>query len=404
MKFIKLYLPFFYNGLIICLSVLQTIMITNYCDQKTYGYYGYYISLSQFVLIATQWGFTSWGVNQLTKLDNFGLSSLLNKIIVAKSIIGSIAFISLIIYLIMDHDQMDVLVAVAFFLYYLSWVASLEILYISQSKVEKMVRITFLSKILYTIILGCVLLFRVTPQCLFMLFAIQSIMNSLFLYIGQNSFKIKYINFQIRVGEVIQNASSNFVLVFFSFLFASGPVIFSGHILGKENFAVVYASTAVIKMVQASYQPMIYKILPKLNKGLSMVDDIKSALLFSLISTSVIYFMAPLIVKYIFSDHYVGLLPAIRLYAFSITPGILSTIFVSQWAVFADKIKLFYFSIFIITIIMFVILNNYTSGAWQLTIETMLIGEWGLFVSAIIIKLVADKVLVRENITTSILD
>jgi O-antigen/teichoic acid export membrane protein len=372
---------------------LQTILITKFFAQKVYGSYGFYVSLSQIILILTQWGFTSWGVNELTKLDKSNLTDLFNGIIISKFIIGGITFILLVTYIIVDTGQIDIALIFAFLFYYLSLVFSLEIMYISLSKIENMLKISLFSKIIYTIIFAYILLvYRVTPQWLFMLFAIQGILNSLFLYVNQSDFKIKFSLFRSKIDQKILNSSSNFILVFSSFLFASGPVIYSGHFLSKDAFAVVYASTAIIKLIQASYQPMIQKILPKLNRGLSIAMDVKLSLLFAFIASTVLFIAAPFIVKIIFNDNYIGIVPAIRLFSLSIIPGILSTIIISQWAIYANKIRLVYVFVVLIALINFIIFTIYSSSLnWQIIIWSMLLSELALFFIVFIILLITER-------------
>lgn len=372
---------------------MQTILITKFFAQKVYGSYGFYVSLSQIILISTQWGFTSWGVNELTKLDKSNLTDLFNGIIISKFIIGGITFILLVTYIIVDTGQIDIALIFAFLFYYLSLVFSLEIMYISLSKIENMLKISLFSKIIYTIIFAYILLvYRVTPQWLFMLFAIQGILNSLFLYVNQSDFKIKFSLFRSKIDQTILNSSSNFILVFSSFLFASGPVIYSGHFLSKDAFAVVYASTAIIKLIQASYQPMIQKILPKLNRGLSIAMDLKLSLLFAFIASTVLFIAAPFIVKIIFNDNYIGIVPAIRLFSLSIIPGILSTIIISQWAIYANKIRLVYVFVVLIALINFIIFTIYSSSLnWQIIIWSMLLSELALFFIVFIILLITER-------------
>ncbi len=372
---------------------MQTILITKFFAQKVYGSYGFYVSLSQIILILTQWGFTSWGVNELTKLDKSNLTDLFNGIIISKFIIGGITFILLVTYIIVDTGQIDIALIFAFLFYYLSLVFSLEIMYISLSKIENMLKISLFSKIIYTIIFAYILLvYRVTPQWLFMLFAIQGILNSLFLYVNQSDFKIKFSLFRSKIDQKILNSSSNFILVFSSFLFASGPVIYSGHFLSKDAFAVVYASTAIIKLIQASYQPMIQKILPKLNRGLSIAMDVKLSLLFAFIASTVLFIAAPFIVKIIFNDNYIGIVPAIRLFSLSIIPGILSTIIISQWAIYANKIRLVYVFVVLIALINFIIFTIYSSSLnWQIIIWSMLLSELALFFIVFIILLITER-------------
>lgn len=382
-----------YSFLIIGLSLIQTIITTKFFVQKSYGTYGFYISLSQVLLILTQWGFSSWGVNELSKIGESNFTVLLNKIIISKFIVGGISLIALVAYIKLDSGKYDIVLIFAYLLYFLSLVFSLEVLYISLAKVNKMIKISFYSKFFYTIFFCSILyFFKISPRLMLILFAIQSIMNSFFLYLNQSDFKIRLNIIRSKIDGIIYYSSSNFILVFCSFLFASGPVLYAGHFLSKEAFAVVYASTAIIKLVQASYQPMIQKILPKLNNGLSVEFDMKLAIFFAITATITLFLFAPLIVKIVFNHNYNGILPAIRLFSFSIIPGIMSTIIISQWAVYANQVRYMYICVAIIAVISFMIYTIFSKSlTWQFIIWTMLLSELLLFCTVFILKQMNQK-------------
>jgi len=398
-KILKNYETLVYSAFTIFLSVIQTIVITKYFVQKDYGSYGFYISLSQVILILTNWGYTSWGVNEICKKSELNLTVILNKIIVSKFIIGGISLIALLTYIIIDSGDLDFVVISAFLFYYLSIVFSLDILYISLNKVDAMVKISLVSKFLYTILFCFTLLFfKVSHTWLFMLFAVQSMTNSLFLYLKQSFFKLKVNLICSKTEGVILESGPNFILVFSSFLFASGPVICAGHFLSKDSFAVVYASTAIVKLVQASYQPLINKILPKLNMGLAVEVDVKLALFFAIVATITLYLSAPLIVEIIFNNNYTGVLPAIRLFTLSIVPGIMSTIIISQWAVYTNNLRSIYVIVAFVAAVNFVIYILFkTSLTWQFFIWSMLLSEIFLFCLVFILKQWKQRILSYGN-------
>ena len=380
-KFIRNYEILFYSFFIIFLSIIQTVVITNNFVQEDYGFYAFFISLSQVIFIFSNWGYTSWGINEISLKGRSYLTLILNKIIVSKFVIGGISLILLLVYVRIESGENDFIVISAFLLYFLSIVFSLDILYIAIGEVDKMVRILLVSKLLYTILfIGLLSFFNLSYTLLFMLFALQALINSVFLYFSQNNFKFKFYSLSsISIGSILESWPY-FVIVLFSFLFASGPVILAGHLLSKESFSVVYASTAIVKLVQASYQPLINKILPKLNLGLAVETDIILALIFSILATLTLYLFAPFIVEIIFNNNYEGLLPAIRLFSLSIVPGIMSTIIIGQWAVHTNNLRLMYASIALVlgvNIIIFILFAE--SLSWQFVIWSMLLSEICLF-------------------------
>ena len=399
LKILKNYETLVYSALVIFLSVIQTIVITKYFVQKDYGSYGFYISLSQVILILTNWGYTSWGVNEIGLKSKLNLTVILNKIIVSKFIIGGISVIALLTYIILISGKLDFVIICAFLFYYLSIVFSLDLLYIALNKVDNMVKISLVSKFLYTILFCLTLFFIKVPHTwLFMMFAVQSMTNSLFLYLNQNDFKLKFNFIYSKTKGVILESGPNFFLVLCSFLFASGPVICAGHFLSKDSFAVVYASTAIVKLVQASYQPLINKILPKLNMGLAIEVDVKLALLFAIGATITLYLSAPLIVEIIFNNNYTGVLPAIRLFTLSIVPGIMSTIIISQWAVYTNNLRSMYVIVALVAVVNFIIYIFFSKVlSWQFFIWSMLLSEIFLFCLVFIVKQWKQKILSYGN-------
>jgi len=362
--------------------------MTKFLVQKDYGYYGFYISLSQIVLILANWGFSSWAVNELSRKSKLFIGSILNKIILAKMAIGGITIMVLLTYIFIGSGRIDSVLTIAFLIYYLSIVFSLEVLYVSLDNINNLIKISLISKLIFTLIYGLILFFfQLSVSWLFLLFSLQSLTISFFLYLNQNDFRLDFSVFRSRPTEVILKSGPNFLLVFSSFLFASGPVIMAGHFLSKDSFAIVYSSTAVVKMLQASYQPLINKILPKLNLGVSIGLDVKMAFLFGLVSTVFLYFFAPFIVEIIFSRNYTGLVQAIRLFSLSLVPGILSTIVVSQWAVYANNLREMYVIVALIALINFLVVILFSSQlTWQFILIIMLLSELVLLFSVLITK------------------
>ncbi len=368
--------------------MVQTVLMTKFLVQKDYGYYGFYISLSQIVLILANWGFSSWAVNEISRKSKLFIGSILNNIILAKMAIGGISLMGLLTYIFIVSGQIDSVLTIAFLIYYLSIVFSLEVLYVSLDNINNMIKISLISKLIFTLIYGIVLFFfQLSVSWLFLLFSLQSFTSSFFLYLNQNDFRLDFSVFRSTPTGVILKSGPNFLLVFSSFLFASGPVIMAGHFLSKESFALVYSSTAIVKMLQASYQPLINKILPKLNLGVSIGLDVKMAFLFGLVSTVFLYFFAPFIVEFIFSKNYTGLVQAIRLFSFSLVPGILSTIVVSQWAVYANNLREMYVIVALISMFNFLVVILFSAQlTWQFILMIMLLSELVLLFSVLVRK------------------
>jgi O-antigen/teichoic acid export membrane protein len=394
--FIKNYNTVFYNIGILILSLLQTVLITKFFSQNEYGIYGFYISLSQIILIGTQWGFNSWGVNKLTQKEIS--ENLFESITVARFTLGIIIIIPIFYYLLTINRFISLIEIAAILIYFISVAFSTEIIYISENKIDKMVRLILATRFIYTIVLFILFItIRISASQLFLLFAFQNMLICFLLYIKQPTFKLKILR-KIKIRnqlKVIPQSAYNFFNVFSSFLYASGPVIFSGHFLEKKQFSIVYASTAIIKMIQAAYQPMIQKILPKLNSSNGIKIDFKLALIFSLGANFVIYLLAPYVVKYLFNEHYEGLVRAIRIFSFSLVPGVLSTIILSQIAIYYNYVKRAFVLVFIASFGILTHLLHYGEKLnWETIIFTMLIFEIILFLLLSIMFFKKIKILV----------
>ena len=89
-----------FNGLNVFLSLLQTVVITQFLSQEDYGTYGFYMSLSQYVYVVSSWGLLSWGVNKisgdLTKRDMY-----FSAIVRARILSGGTAYLALLGFLLL---------------------------------------------------------------------------------------------------------------------------------------------------------------------------------------------------------------------------------------------------------------------------------------------------------------
>jgi len=387
-KFLELDI-IFYNILIIIISLIQTILITKFLSQKDYGVYGFYVSLSQYILVLTNWGFSSWGVNEISK--NFAKKDeIISKIFYSRLISGGVAFFIIAMYFCFFMTSYNFLVFFGFFIYYLSLAVSPEILYISRNRIKEYILINLKAKFIYTIsLILFIFSFNLNPSFLFFLFAIQNLLITFFSSYINEKVVLHPSVFEIKnVIITLRNSISNFFLIFVSFLFASGPVILSGLFMDKNKFSVVYASVAIIKIVQAAYTPMIQKILPKLNIANineNQKDIIKYDLLLCIIySLTTIFFiliLAPIIVKVVFNEKYVGLVEAIRFYSFSILPGLLSTIILSQFSVFLNIIKKSYLIVLFSSLFIFLFLiYNLYDLTWNIVLRSMIFGEYFQFI------------------------
>jgi O-antigen/teichoic acid export membrane protein len=148
-------------------------------------------------------------------------------------------------------------------------------------------------------------------------------------------------------------------------------------------------------MLQIAYNPMIQKILPKLNrleigKRGSILKKIKLdlflAIFYSIFCIVFLWVFAPIIVKLLFNKNYIGLTFAIKLFSFSILPGILSTIIMSQIVVYQNLFKQASLLILILTIIIFFNLIYYSNSLTAIyVLKIMIYGEYSLCILLIIL-------------------
>ena len=283
---------------------------------------------------------------------------------------------------------MSIAVYGAFLIYCISIAFSPEILYIAEKKIKSLVLINILVKSAYLVIVFlCLIFFVMSPQKMFLLFSLLMLVTMLVLFQGVN-FRFDKTTFSAVSGLwPLISGLPNFTLVLFSFIFASGPVIFSGFFLTAKYFAVVFASVSMIKMIQAAYTPMIQKILPQLNtievpaaELLGAIEkDIKLSLIFSTLCVTLLWVFSPFIVKLVFSSDYAGLESAIRLFSLSLIPGLLSTILITQVSVYLDILKNAYWAIGAISAALFsVLIYCYDQLSWVLALSLMLGGEYVL--------------------------
>jgi O-antigen/teichoic acid export membrane protein len=372
---IKNYSTVINNGFILLISLIQTTILTKILNQSDYGLYGYFVSTTQLLYVITNWGLLSWGVDKISKINSEG-NIIMNVIVNSRALSGLITLFGIIIY-------------------YLSLVFSVDIFYISYGNIKKLTIVTFFAKAVYFLIFLFSLIYIKSPNLFFLLFSIQNLITSIFYYLfNENKIKLYFLNFTNSI-KILKESTPNFTIVLFSFFFASGPTLIAGSYLIKSEFSLVYASTAIIKMLQIAYNPMIQKILPKLNrleigKRGSILKKIKLdlflAIFYSIFCIVFLWVFAPIIVKLLFNKNYIGLTFAIKLFSFSILPGILSTIIMSQIVVYQNLFKQASLLILILTIIIFFNLIYYSNSLTAIyVLKIMIYGEYSLCILLIIL-------------------
>lgn len=403
-RLIKEYELVIFNGLNVFFSLLQTVLITKFLNQEDYGKYGFYLSLSQYIYVVCNWGFLTWGVNKISadsKRTNVYFSSITR----ARILTGSCAYILLTFYLFITYSHLSSIILIAFLIYSLSIIFSPEILYISSGRIKTLVIINVFMKFLYLIIIYIFLmLYTLQSDKIFLLFSFLMFSTTIMLlYKSELNYEKKsfYENSSLLA---LKSGAPNFYIVIVSFLFASGPVIFSGTFLNAENFAVIYASTAMIKMIQAAYLPLIQRILPKLNSEpitfanlvYIIKKDIQLALVFSLVCIALLWICSPIIVKIVFSSTYDGLTLAIRLFSISLLPGLISTILITQVSIYLNIIKSAYCATAAISlVIFFILIYNINHLSWVLVLSLMVSGE---FILLLVMSLIINREIQYRNI------
>jgi O-antigen/teichoic acid export membrane protein len=391
---IKNYSTVINNGFILLISLIQTTILTKILNQSDYGLYGYFVSTTQLLYVITNWGLLSWGVDKISKINSEG-NIIMNVIVNSRALSGLITLFGIIIFYRFQKTNYDTLVILSFVIYYLSLVFSVDIFYISYGNIKKLTIVTFFAKAVYFLIFLFSLIYIKSPNLFFLLFSIQNLITSIFYYLfNENKIKLYFLNFTNSI-KILKESTPNFTIVLFSFFFASGPTLIAGSYLIKSEFSLVYASTAIIKMLQIAYNPMIQKILPKLNrleigKRGSILKKIKLdlflAIFYSIFCIVFLWVFAPIIVKLLFNKNYIGLTFAIKLFSFSILPGILSTIIMSQIVVYQNLFKQASLLILILTIIIFFNLIYYSNSLTAIyVLKIMIYGEYSLCILLIIL-------------------
>lgn len=394
MKFLNSFKSIFLNGIFLLITLAQTILITKFISQLEYGSYGFLISLSQFIFVFGSWGFSSWGVNIITK-DLNNQDKYFQLIVKSRFFTSFIAILLLIIYTYKVNFQLNSVLFTSFIIYAINIAISPEILFISKGKIEIFIKIGILNKFIHTILLLLLFYnFNITSNYIFLIFSIFNLLNNLVsnFYLKTNFNEI--FRFKMFSLDFLKKSSENFVLNLIPFFFASGSLIYSGILLSKTNFSIIYSSFAIIKLLQAAYNPMVQKVLPILNiqnSKLAILKNIKTHIFYCLIySTLCCFFLkssSTLISNIIFSTKYNGIDAAINLYSIAIIPGLISTILISQICVFLNLIKFANLALFITSSLIFVTLYLLSNSLdWRKVIYINIIFEIILvFIIAIII-------------------
>ena len=382
------------NSFLTIVSLGQTIIITKFLSQEDYGIYGFYLTLSHFIYVFGNWGYVTWGTHAIAS-DVPNKTKIYLSIMSSRILTCSSAFLVLIAYIFLVLNIGNITVFIAFFIYSTSLMLSPEILFIADNRIKNMVIINLCVKGIYIIfLLGFLLSFDLSPNVIFLLFSILMISSSLMLlYFTSLKISIKNLISKITI-KPISESYPNFLITIFSFIFASAPLILAGSYMEKEYFSVLYASFTIIKMLQTVYHPMIQRIIPRLNRlsvqrskvFYAIKNDLVSALIFSITCCIIIWFTAPVIVNVIFSSKYLGLRDALVLFSIALIPGLLSTILVTQVAIYLDIIRQAYTAIGLSCVIIFLILFiNISNLDAYIVIKSMILGEWILFLTMIIL-------------------
>lgn len=393
-NFIKRFELVILNGFLTIVSLGQTIIITKFLSQEEYGSYGFYLTLSHFIYVLGNWGFVTWGTQSIAS-DPSNKNRIYSSLMASRFLTCATAFMILSAYIFWILNISNTSLFIGFFIYSISLMLSPEILFIVDNRIKNMVIINLAVKAVYIVLLFFVLLiFDLSPDIIFLLYAILMISSSLVL-LYFTDLKIKLKNLINKVGvDPIKSSYPNFLITILAFVFASAPLILAGSYMEKKYFSVLYASFTIIKMLQTLYNPMIQRIIPRLNKSavpsanvfVAIKNDILSALIFSMSCCIIIWFAAPLIVNLIFSSDYLGLEDAIVLFSIALTPGILSTILITQVAIYLDIVKQAYnavgFACIIIFLILLININNLDAF---FVIKTMVFCEWLLLIIMILL-------------------
>ena len=385
--FVKRFELVILNALVTLISLGQTVIVTKFLTQEEYGTYGFYLTLSHYIYVIGNWGFLTWGTQSIAA-DLGDKERIYSTLMRARILTCGVAFVSLLAYIVWVLNSENTFALIGFFIYSMSLILSPEILFIVENRIRTMVLVNLGIKTVYVIVLFCCLLFfDLSPHVVFLLFSILTFSTSLAL-LKALSFRVEFTNL-IRGLSVtpIKLSFPNFLITVLSFVFASAPLILAGSYMDKKYFSVLYASFAIIKMLQAAYNPMIQRIIPRLNEFMVPKDqvfnavksDIISAIIFSITCCVMLWLTAPIIVKIVFSSGYKGLEGSIVLFSLALIPGLLSTILISQVAIYLGIVKQAYTALGLVSLVIFSILFfNIENLDPHLVLETMIFGEWVL--------------------------
>lgn len=387
LNLIKQFELVFLNGFLVLITLAQTVIITKFLTQEEYGIYGFYLTLAHFIYVFGNWGFLSWGTQSIASdLPNRGKTY--SSLILSRILTCFFAYIFLIAYIFFFLNAQNTFAVLGFFIYSIGLMLSPEILFIVDNRIRTMVLINLYVKTAYIVLLSFALIFfDLSPHMIFLFFSILNFITGLVLLSTLSfRFEFKKIIKKININP-IKLSFQNFIVNILAFIFASAPLILAGSYIDKKYFSVLYASFTIIKMLQTVYNPMIQRIIPRLNKlsvpknevFRAIKNDILSAVLFACTCCVIIWLTSPLIVSIIFSSDYEGLEEAIIFFSLALIPGLLSTIFISQVVIYIDIIKKAYISLGVACLLVFSILfYNIENLSVRIVLESLILGEWFL--------------------------
>lgn len=386
-----------YSSFNILSTLIQTYLITKVLNQNDYGEYAYLVSLTHVIMILSQWGFTNWGVTQLNKTAKNEKGYLIGSIITAKIFLGLVTLLVVLTYYFVHADPLSNLVVIGFILFYIGYAINSDFAYIKSENILKLTSKNSLVKCInLLVIFFATTINKINSEIIFLLVCSQTSFYGFLLFFSKE-FKVRnQIKFNFNLG-VIKKSFGNFHLTLASFLFASGPLLLSGHYLDKFYFTPIYAAFAVVKMLQASYTPIIQRFLPKLYLNKSIKSELLFSTIFCFSGTILIYFLAPLIVKFVYSD-YEDIVYSLRLFSLSILPGIASTIIISQISVFKSKVVETYFLIYTVACLLnLTIIAMKSSLTWEFILTSMVISEYLLLIALLVLFLKDFKSIAKNN-------
>ena len=386
-NYIKRFELVFLNGFLVLVTLAQTVIITKFLTQEEYGIYGFYLTLAHFIYVFGNWGFLSWGTQSIAS-DLTSRETTYSSLMLSRILTCFFAYIFLVAYIFFVLNAQNTFAVIGFFIYSMGLMLSPEILFIVDNRIRSMVLINLYVKTVYIVLLSFALIFfDLSPHIVFLLFSILIFITALILLNALSfRFEFKQIIKKININP-IKSSFQNFIVNMFAFAFASAPLILAGSYIDKKHFSVLYASFAIIKMLQTVYNPMIQRIIPRLNKlsvpknevFSAIKNDIFNAIIFACTCCVIIRLTSSVIVSIIFSSDYEGLEEAIIFFSLALIPGLLSTIFISQVVIYIDIIKKAYSSIGVACLLVFsILIYNIENLNVRIVLETLILGEWFL--------------------------